>query len=401
MQAPEQIIYEDAVERLGIDSQKLSKSIDDHLRRYFSPDQKKGLRSFPAAEVAELLGVTTAHLRTMRYEGKLPEDVGMEDGPRRGLHFSAEDIYKIRTSLEERSKRKHRYLPKRGENDKVSIISISSFKGGSGKSTLAAHLAASLSLSGYRVGLLDMDPQASLSTIMGVEPDLTGDGSGTIYDAIRFEDRRPMSEVMQKTFFHNISIAPAGLLLSEFEQYAAYHASQAVDSINWFDRLKVAILSVEQDYDVFIADCPPSLGFLTLSAIAASNGLIIPVVPNMIDVASLAQYTRMMSEVMEVLRPFGASFDYDFMRYVITRHEPVDAPQAQLAAFLRVQFEERVLASTFLKSTVVADAGITNQTLYEINRSDVTRTAYDRARESIDAVSAEIQGLIQKSWGRV
>lgn len=391
---------QDAIEILGADSLRLSRSLEDHIRRHFSPDQNKTLRLFPASEVADLLGVTTAHLRTMRYEGKLPDGIGSEDGSRRGLHFSAEEIYQIRCALEERSRKKHRYLPMRGKNDKLRVIAISSFKGGSGKSTLASHLAASMSLMGYRVLLVDCDPQASLSTIMGIEPDLQSFGSGTIYDAIRFENVRPLSEVIRKTFFHNISIASAGLLLAEFEQYAAYHARESIDDMPWFSRLAIAINSVEDQYDIVLIDCPPSLGFLTLSALFVANALIIPVVPNMIDVASLAQYTKMTSEMMDVLREFGASFNHDFIRYTLTRHEPVDAPQAQLAAFLRVQFEERVMASTFLKSTVVADAGMTNQTLYEINRSDVTRSAYDRARESIDAVSSELHGLIQKGWGR-
>lgn len=400
MQLAQDEELESSIEVLAKDSEDLSTALMENIRRHFSPEDKKSLRMFPAAEVAELLGVSTAHLRTMRYEGKLPEGLGSEDEARRGLHFSAEEIYQIRIALEERSRKKHRYLPKRGENDKLIIGSVTSFKGGSSKTTLTAHLAARLSLSGYRVLLADIDPQASLSTIFGIEPDVDLFGSGTVYDAIRFENRVPMSDIIQKTFFHNISIAPAGLILAEFEHYAALHAREAIDDVPWYSRLNDAILSVEDQYDIVLLDCPPSLGFLTLTALTASNALVIPVVPNMIDVASLAQFTRMTSEMMSVLTEFGPSYQYDFIRYVLTRHEPVDAPQAQLAAFLRVQFKERVMASTFLKSTVVADAGMTNQTIYEISRSDVTRSAYDRARESIDAVSAEFEGLIRKTWGR-
>ena len=302
--------------------------------------------------------------------------------------------------LLERKRKGGRYLPRRSDDEALQVVAVSSFKGGAGKTSVCAHLAHCLALSGYRVRVVDLDPQASLSTIMGIDPEVDLRSAGTIYDAIRFDDPRPMSEVVQKSFFYNIDIAPAGLILSEFEQYAAFHARDATGAEPWFTRLSSAIQSVESDYDLVLIDCPPSLGFLTLSAMVAATGLLVPVVPNMIDVASLAQFTRMSSDLMEVLGEFGANFDYDFVRYVITRHEPTDAPQAQLAAFLRMQFEARVLAATFLKSTVVADAGMTNQTIYEIRRSDVTRSAYDRARESFDAVGKEVEGLLHRAWGR-
>ncbi len=386
------------LEALKLDATRLGAALDEHIRRHFAPDRRKTLRSFSAAEAAHLLGVTTAHLRTMRHRGKLP-DVGSEDS-RRSLQFTAEEIDQIRQALGATGRKKDRYLPRRSDGEALQVVAVSSFKGGSGKTSVTAHLAAYFALAGYRVLVIDLDPQASLSTILGIDPEVELRSSGTIYDAIRFDEPRAMSDVVQHSFFHNIDIAPAGLILSEFEQYAAFHARDATGAEPWFTRLSSAIQSVEGDYDLVLIDCPPSLGFLTLSAMVAATGLLVPVVPNMIDVASLAQFTRMSSDLMEVLGEFGANFDYDFVRYVITRHEPTDAPQAQLAAFLRMQFESRVLAATFLKSTVVADAGMTNQTIYEIRRSDVTRTAYDRARESFDAVGVEVETLLHRAWGR-
>lgn len=380
------------------DADRLGGALDDHLRRHFAPDRTKTLRSFTSVEVADLLGITPAHLRTMRHEGKLP-DVGSEDG-RRSLQFTAEDIYRIREALESSAKRKGRYLPIRKGSEPLQIIAISSFKGGSSKTSTTAHLAAGLATQGFRVLIVDLDAQASLSTLFGCEPDTDPANPLTIYDAICFENRQPMSRVVRRTFFHNIDIAPSSLMLAEFEQYAAFHARQGTGDEPWFTRLATAIRSVESSYDVVLMDCPPALGMITLSAMVAATGMIIPVVPSMIDVASLAHFTRMSSDMMGTLEEFGARFDYDFVRYLITRHEPMDGPQAQLAAFLRMQFGDRVMASTFLKSTVISDAGMTNQTLYEIRRSDVTRSAYDRARESVDAVRDEVIDLINKAWGR-
>lgn len=96
----------------------------------------------------------------------------------------------------------------------------------------------------------------------------------------------------------------------------------------------------------------------------------------------------------------GGDMDYDWMRYVITRYEPSDGPQTQMAAFLCAMFGVHVLTNTLLKSTAISDAGITKQTLYEVERQEFTRSAYDRTIESVDAVNAEIEGLVQAAWGR-
>jgi chromosome partitioning protein len=88
------------------------------------------------------------------------------------------------------------------------------------------------------------------------------------------------------------------------------------------------------------------------------------------------------------------------MRYLVTRYEPGDGPQNQMVAYLRSIFGENVLNYPMLKTTAVSDAGLTNQTLYEVDRSDFTRATYDRALESMNNVNGEIEGLIRKAWGR-
>ena len=87
-------------------------------------------------------------------------------------------------------------------------------------------------------------------------------------------------------------------------------------------------------------------------------------------------------------------------RYLLTRYEPTDAPQNRIVAFLRTMYAEKVLNAPMLKSTAISDAGLTKQTLYEVDRSAFTRATYDRALESLNAVNDEIAALIQKTWGR-
>ena len=88
------------------------------------------------------------------------------------------------------------------------------------------------------------------------------------------------------------------------------------------------------------------------------------------------------------------------MKYLVTRFEPGDGPQNQMVAFLRSIFGEHVLIHPMLKSTAISDAGLTNQTIFEVDRQQFTRATYDRALESMNNVNAEIESQIRKAWGR-
>jgi chromosome partitioning protein len=108
----------------------------------------------------------------------------------------------------------------------------------------------------------------------------------------------------------------------------------------------------------------------------------------------------MTSDIMGVIEEAGGKLDYDFIRYVITRHDPNDVPETQIVALLRNLFGDDVLRATVWKSTVIANAGLTKQSLYELEKGSVGRAAYDRALESVNCVNREILDLMTGVWGR-
>lgn len=378
---------------------RLSRSLDTNMRKSFLPDNTKELRQFNAAEAADLIGVSLDYLRKQFFNDKIDLDVDTDSRGRRW--YTAEQIDLARRSIAQDSKAKkfQTLVPGRKEGDNLQIISVANFKGGAGKTTTSIHLAQKLALDGYRVLAIDLDPQASLTTMFGLRPELEFSNSGTVYDAIRYDDPVPFAEIVRKTYFHNLDLAPAGLLLSEFETETAYALNNNIQP-PFFQRLALCIAEVEASYDVVIIDCPPQLGFITLSALVASTGTIVTVVPSMLDVASMAQFLQLASSLMATIADVGATPNWDFMKFLITRFEPNDGPQTQMAAFLRTMFGDDVLTRTFLKSSAVSDAGLTQQTLYEVSRSDFTRQTYDRAIESVNGVVSEVASLIQTAWGR-
>lgn len=381
---------------VGEHARKLSERLQAHRAQLFPPDAKRALRKFTSGEAAELLGVKDAYLRKLHLDGRGPEPEIRAGGRR---YYSPEDLQALREMLEAGAKTPGTYLPGRHEGDHLQVITVINFKGGSGKTTTAAHLAQKMALDGYKVLAIDLDPQASLSALHGFQPEFDLLDGGTLYDAIRYDDPVPLSDVIQKTYFTNLDLIPGNLDLMEFEHDTPRALAQGGVNL-FFTRIGDALASVEKDYDVVVVDCPPQLGFLTMSALSAATAVLVTVHPQMLDVMSMCQFLLMTSNLLGVVSEAGGNMSYDWLRYVVTRYEPGDGPQNQMVSFMRSMFGEHVLNHPVLKSTAISDAGITKQTLYEVEKGQFTRATYERAMESLNAVNGEIEALVQQAWGR-
>lgn len=382
--------------RMRENAENLSEALQSHMLKIFAPNARKELRAFSASETAEMLGISTSFLRKLHFDEKI---VDVEAGAGGRRHYTGENIQDIRDVLEKSAKTKGTYKRGRGPDDKVQVLSFLNFKGGSGKTTSAIHTAQRLALKGYRVLAVDIDPQASLTTLFGYRPEIDFLESGTIYDAIRYDDPLPFSQIIQKTYFTGLDLAPGGLLLQEFE-HETPQALRANVQPAFYARLATALQEVEANYDIIIFDCPPQLGYLTMSALCASTGVLITIVPNMLDVASMSQFLHMSADLLDVVGQAGANMQFDFMRFLINRYEPNDGPQQQVVAFLRQLFGDEVMVAPMLKSTAISDAGLTQQTIYEVERSQFHRNTYDRAVDSLNLVNSEVDLLLQQAWGR-
>jgi len=384
-------------------SELLANQLHAQGESLFPPDAAKTMRTFTSGEAAALLGVNDSYLRKLHLEGRGPSPQ-LTPGNRR--HYSVHDLHALRVMLEKTARKPGDYLPGRrpapyagASPDRMQVIGVMNFKGGSGKTTTSAHLAQRLALLGYRVLAIDLDPQASLTALHGVQPEYDLNDGGTLYDAIRYDDPEPISKVIRKTYIPGLDLVPGNLELMEFEHETPRALAQGNAGLFFF-RVKEALAQVDANYDVVVIDCPPQLGFLTMSALSAATGVLVTIHPEMLDVMSMSQFLRMTADLMDVIAESGADMKHDWMRYLLTRYEPTDAPQNRIVAFLRTMYGEKVLNAPMLKSTAISDAGLTKQTLYEVERSAFTRATYDRAVESLNAVNDEIAELIQKTWGR-
>ncbi|QXX76650.1 plasmid partitioning protein RepA [Methylovirgula sp. HY1] len=382
---------------INADAAELSARLRAQQLRDFPPAAEKTMRRFSPGEAAKFIGIHEGYLRQLAAEGKGPAP---QANNRRT--YSLDDIDAIRASLDRDGRGARRYVPHRRDAETLQIISVMNFKGGSGKTTTSAHLAQFLAFRGYRVLAIDLDPQASLSTLFGHQPEIDVGENETLYGAIRYDaGRRDMAEIVRSTYIPNLHLIPGQLELMEFEHETpkALMEREARDSL-FFARIGEAIGQVSDVYDVVVIDCPPQLGFLTLSALCAATAVLITVHPQMLDVMSMSQFLNMTGGLLDVVANAGGGTQYDWMRYLVTRYEPSDGPQTTMVGLMRSIFGSRVLTHPMLKSTAIADAGLTKETLYEVERQQFTRGTYDRATEALDLVNGEIEGLIKQAWGR-
>lgn len=368
--------------------------------KLFPPTATKSLRAFTSGEVARMVGVSDGYLRQLSIDGLGPKPATMAGSNRRA--YTLRQVAELRRYLAEaRPREALDFLPGRRTGDKLQVLAVANFKGGSAKTTTSLYLCQYLAMRGFRVLAVDLDPQASLSAMFGYQPEFDIAENATLYGAIRYDDqRKPMREVVRGTYFEGIDLVPGNLELQEFEHQTprAMMDRRLRGQEVFFRRVGSALAKVEADYDVVVIDCPPQLGYLTMGALNAATGLLVTIHPQMVDVASMSQFLLMTSDLMSVIEEGGGGVAYDFIRYVVTRHDPNDVPETQIVALLRNLFGDDVLRATAWKSTAVANAGLSKQSLYEIERSAVGKGAYDRAVESLDAVNAEIVGLVAEVW---
>ena len=391
-------------ETLGSFSDALDEALRLQASKLHAPDSRKsdkGLRRFTIREMADIAfrmnyNTLRHHLKTI--EG-LPEGI-MEPGNRRT--FSLEEIHEIQAALFEAGKIPDDLFPGKFEGESTSKLLVYNLKGGVSKTSTAANLSQFLALRGFKVLLVDLDPQASLSDLFDIQADL--DGIPSIYDVLRYEEqangetRVPIADAIQATYFPNIDILPGSISLTEFEYETA---SAAAKGIPFYSRISDALSLVEDAYDVVLFDTPPHMSFCVIAALYASNSMLIPLSAGMLDVVSLVKFLDLASSTLESIEGVDPAKRFEFVRILLTRYSPNDPAQLQLSSFLRNTLGAAMLNTDFLASTAIADAGNTMNPLLEVDPSSFTRKTYDRILESLHGIALEIEREIMVARGRI
>jgi len=362
-----------------------------------APEDRKRLRQFPTAEAAVLLGVSESYLRQITKDGA-EFTCGTVAGNNYRRTFTLLELHSILDGLYEKTG-DERYRRRRNPTEKLQVVAVANFKGGAAKTTTAVHLAQYMALRGYRVLAVDLDSQASLTSLFGLQPDTDVAHDETLYPVFRGE-ADTLKNCVRSTYWPRLDLVPANLSLSQAEFEMPVRAQREKNFAFWLV-LREAIQKSAPAYDVMILDCPPSLGFMSINAIFAATGVIVPVPPSMIDFASTGQFFRMCSQVLEQVEeidPHGK--DVDFFKILVAKHVVTDQNQKQIIHLMGANFGDMLLQNPMAVTTALDAAGLRKRTYYEIEDQVGTRQSYLRGMAFLNAVNAEIESVMLRVWGR-
>lgn len=379
--------------------EKVTKLQKDILEIVYEPEAEKELRPFPSADVARWLGVTRERL----FDAARSADL-LGRNKDRVATFTFEEIEILRDCLDRSGQAPAFHsFGRRSSAEATKVLATMIFKGGTGKTTLSVHLSQYLVLRGYKVLLIDLDPQASATTLFGRQPATEVPDEKTFHGFVCGE--AAFVDLITPTYWPNLDLIPANLALATTD---AEMAGRALDTNPppehpIYRYLNGGLSEIQGAYDVIIIDCRPDLGMTTLNALLAANGLVVPVGMSHLDIASMGEFFRFCSFILEQLKTRIAPkelLDFDFVKLVVSRYDGNQTGQEQCRTWLGAEMPGFVLEAEVLQTAALVHAHASMETLYE-HRPDASRLgAYRRGLTAIDDVCHGLETAIWQSWGR-
>jgi chromosome partitioning protein len=238
-------------------------------------------------------------------------------------------------------------------------LAIANQKGGVGKTTTAVNLGAGLAELGYRVLVVDLDPQGNATTGLGIN---ARNLQSSIYDALMNET--PVDDCIEPTAVRNLFLAPATIDLAGAE-------IELVPAFSRELRLRRALEGIKGDFDYVLIDCPPSLGLLTVNGLAAADEVVVPIQCEYYALEGLGQLLRNVQLVQSNLNP-----RLEVSAIVLTMYDARTKLAEQVAQEVRDHFGPKVCRNLVPRTVRLSEAPSFGQPIIVFDPSSRGAIAY-------------------------
>ena len=248
------------------------------------------------------------------------------------------------------------------------IIAIANQKGGVGKTTTSVNLGASLAELGYRVLVVDLDPQGNATTGLGIN---ARNLQASVYDVIM--TNAAIEDCVEPTSLKNLFVAPATIDLAGAE-------IELVPAFSRELKLRRALEEVRDEYDYVLIDCPPSLGLLTVNGLAAADDVIVPIQCEYYALEGLSQLIRNVTLVRTNLNP-----KLDVRGIVLTMYDARTKLADQVEQEVREHFGRRVYQTVVPRTVRLSEAPSFGQPIIVFDSTSRGAVAYRELAKEVSS----------------